>query len=602
MRATAGVARARCTPLAHEFILAVLNIRSAQIVLIALAGFALLGCQKSDTGNGDVYVPRPKGTITFNKEIAPIVFQNCSPCHRVGESAPFTLLGYEDVRKRTKLILDVTQRRVMPPWLPDPTVVHFVGERRLSAVQLGLIQQWAAEGAAEGRAGDLPPLPEWKSRWQLGEPDLVLRPAVAFKLAAEGRDVYRNLLVPIPVNGRRYVRGLEFRPNSRAVHHAFLRFDKTGEVLALDGKDGQPGFYGLHTPKSAESPVTFASWQPGKTPRFYPADLAWPVESNTVLVLQLHLNAIGKEEPVAPEVAVYFTDQPGTAIAFKLPLNIYILDIPAGVSNHTATDSFVLPIDVEIRGVLPHAHYLCREMKGYADLPDGRRQWLMAIKQWDFNWQGDYQFERPLPLPKGTKLVMEYTYDNSTNNARNPNHPPQPVHYGMNSTDEMGELWLLTVMKSPQDSDTLQRALQPRFLSDSILNGEMMLRRNPRDAKAMLDIGSALVLSGKHAPARERLRQALEINSQLDEAHYFLGLSLRGTKQLPEARQEFENAVRINPRHARARGNLGLVLAEQGDLPAAAYQFEQALQLNPKDEIARDMLKQIRQAMGQPVK
>jgi hypothetical protein len=373
-------------------------------------------------------------------------------------------------------------------------------------------------------------------------------------------------------------------------------------VLALDGQDGQPGFYGLHTPKTAESPVTFASWQPGKTPRFYDSDLAWPLETNTVLVLQLHLQPIGKEEPIAPELAVYFADQPGTAIAFKLPLNSYTLGIPAGVSNYTATDSFVLPIDVEVRGVLPHAHYLCREMKGYADLPDGRRQWLMAIKEWDFNWQGDYQFPQPLALPKGTKLVMEYTYDNSTNNARNPNHPPQPVRYGMNSTDEMGELWLLMVMKTQQDFATLERALQPRFLSDGILNAEMMLRRNPRDAKAMVEIGSALVMSGKHAPARERLKQALEINSLLDEAHYFLGLSLRSTKQLAEARQEFEDTLRINPRHARARGNLGLVLAEQGDLPAAAYQFEQALQLNPKDEIARDMLRQIRQAQGLPPK
>ncbi len=577
---------------------AALNILAAQTVLIALAGFTLLGCRKPGGGDGEVYVPRPKGTITFNQEIAPIVFQNCSPCHRAGESAPFNLLTYEDVRKRAKFIVEVTQRRVMPPWLPDPAVVHFVGERRLNAEQLGLIEQWAAEGAVEGRVADLPPLPEWKSRWHLGEPDLVLQPGTPFKLGAEGGDVYRNLLVPIPVKARRYVRGLEFRPNSRAVHHAFLRFDKTGEVLALDGQDGQPGFYGLHTPKSAESPVTFASWQPGKTPRFYPSDLAWPVESNTVLVLQLHLQSIGKEELVAPEVAVYFTDEPGTAIAFKLPLNSYSLDIPAGVSNHTATDSFVLPIDVEIRGVLPHAHYLCRQMKGYAELPDGRRQWLMAIKEWDFNWQGDYQFAQPLQLPKGTKLVMEYTYDNSTNNVRNPNHPPQPVRYGMNSTDEMGELWLLSVMKSRADLATLERALQPRFLSDSILNAEMMLRRNPQDAKALVDLGSAYAMSGRGPQALEHLRQAVAISPDLDEGHYFIGLSLRAMKQLAEARLAFETTLKINPRHARARGNLGLVLAEQGDLPAAADQFEQALQLNPNDEIARDMLGQIRRAMG----
>lgn len=586
----------------QEFILAALKIRAASIVSIVLAGAAFLGCRKSETGQGDVYVPRPKGTITFNQHIAPIVFQNCSTCHHPGESAPFDLLSYEDVRKRARLVAELTQRRAMPPWLPDPARVHFLGERRLSAEQLGLIQQWVAEGAPEGRAGDLPPLPQWKTRWHLGEPDLVLKPGVPFKLAAEGTDVYRNLLVPIPLSARRFVRGLEFRPNSRAVHHAFLRFDKTGEVLALDGKDGQPGFYGLHTPKSAESPVTFASWQPGKTPRFYQDDLAWPLETNTILVLQLHLQPIGKEEPIAPELAVYFTDRPGTAIAFKLPLNSYSLEIPPGISNYVATDSFVLPIDLEVRGVLPHAHYLCRRMNGYADLPDGRRQWLMAINEWDFNWQGDYQFEQPLQLPKGTKLVMEYTYDNSTNNVRNPSLPPKLVRYGMNSKDEMGELWLLTVMKSQPDFVDLQQALRPRFISDAILNAEMMLRQNPRDAKAMVEMGSALVMSGRHPEAVERLRQALSINPSLDEAHYFIGLSLRSTKQLAGARQEFENVLRINPRHGRALGNLGLVLLEQGDLAAATLQFEAALRLNPKDDIARDMLGQIRRALGQAPK
>ena len=570
--------------------------------MLALAGATLPGCRKPDSVQGDVYAPRARGTITFNKEIAPIVFQHCSPCHRPGESAPFALLGYDDVRKRAKQIVEVTQRRYMPPWLPDPALVHFVGERRLTAEQLGLLQQWAAEGGVEGRAGDLPPRPQWNTRWHLGEPDLVVRPHAIFRLTADGPNVYRNLPIPIPVNARRYVRGLEFRANSRAVHHAFLRFDRTGEVLALDGKDGQPGFYGLHTPKSAESPVTFASWQPGKTPRFYPADLAWPVEPNTVLVLQLHLQSIGKEEPIAPEVAFYFTDQPGTAIALKLPLDSYSLEIPPGVTNYAATDSFVLPVDVEIRSVLPHAHYLCRRMSGYAELPDGRRQWLMEIKDWDFNWQGDYEFAVPVRLPKGTKLSMEYTYDNSTNNMRNPNHPPQLVRYGMQTGDEMAELWLLAVMKSQEDLSALQTALHPRFINDVILTGEMMLRQNPRDAKALVDIGSALVMAGRLPEALERLHLALQINPELDEAHYFTGLALRTGKQLAEAQAEFETALRINPRHARACGNLALVLAEQGDLAGAARQFQFALQLNPKDEIARNMLDQINRAMAAPPK
>ncbi len=571
---------------------------------VAQIGFALLtacvfsACQRKQ-GSVEIYERRAKGTITFNKDVASIVFNNCSGCHRPGESAPFDLLTYADVRKHAKQIADVTERRYMPPWLPDSAVVHFVGERRLSAEQLGLIKQWVEEGAVQGAAKDLPSLPKWNDRWQLGEPDLVVKPSAPFSLAADGHDVYRNLVIPLPLNARRYVHGIEFRANSRAVHHAFFRFDKTRGTRALDGKDGQPGFYGLHTPQTAESPITFASWQPGKVPRFFADDLAWPIETNTDLVLQVHMQPIGKVENIAPEIAFYFNEKPGTAIAFKLPLNSYTIEIPAGATNYVATDSFVLPIDVEVRGVLPHAHYLCREMRGYAELPDGSRQWLMMIRNWDFNWQGDYQFATPLQLPKGTKLVMEYAYDNSTNNVRNPNNPPQVVRYGMSTTDEMAELWLQIVMRSQSDFASLQRALQPRFLNDQIITSEMLLRKNPRDAKAHTDIGAALLMLGRNAEAIERLRVALQIDPNYDEAHYFAGVAYRAGKQFDSSRQELETALRLNPRHARARGNLGLVLVQQGELAAAAKQFQAALELNPQDNIARDMLGQIRQALKQ---
>ena len=567
---------------------------------LALVLLALGGCRKAD--QAERFVPRLPGTVTFNKDIAPIVFQNCSGCHRPGESTPFPLLGYEDTRKHAKQIVDVTRRRVMPPWLPDRNLIHLVGERGLTVQQIGLLQQWAEEGAAEGAQSDLPPVPVWSSRWPLGEPDLVVKPVVGFKLSAEGSDTYRNLIIPIPLGARRFVRGIELRPNSRAVHHAFLRFDKTGQSRLLDGQDGQPGFPGIHAPRTAESPITFASWQPGKTPRFYPADLAWAMETNTDLILQLHLQPIGKEELIAPEVALYFTDQPGTAIALKVPLDSFAIEIPAGATNHLVTDEFVLPVDVELRGVLPHAHYLGHSLKGYALLPDGSRRWLMAIKEWDFNWQGDYQFSTPLALPKGTKLVMEYTYDNSTNNPRNPHQPPRTVIYGSQTTDEMAELWLQIVMKSQDDLQAMNKALQPRFLKDGILANEALLRRNPNDARAHSELGFTLLMSGRPADGLIHLNTAIRLDPAYDEPHYFAGVAYRSLKRTDEARQEFETALQINPKHARAHGNLGLVLAQQGDIARAAEHFRAALLLNPEDEIARSMLQQAEQALRGPGK
>ena len=560
----------------------------------------LAGCRPSD--DADRFIPRPKGTVTFNRDIAPIVFQNCSGCHRPGESAPFPLLGYEDTRKHARQIVDVTQRRTMPPWLPDRTLIHFVGERGLTAQQIGLLKQWAEEGATEGAQSELPPVPTWSSRWPLGEPDLVVKPTVGYTLAAEGRDTYRNLIIPIPLNARRFVRGIEFRPNSRAVHHAFFRFDKTGQSRLIDGKDGQPGFPGLHAPRSAESPITFASWQPGKMSRFYPDDLAWVMETNTDLILQMHLQPIGKEELIAPEVGLYFTDKPGTAIALKLPLNSYTIEIPAGVSNHVVTDEFVLPVDAELRGILPHAHYLGRELKGYALLPDGSRRWLMAIKQWDFNWQGDYQFPAPLALPKGTKVFMEYTFDNSANNPRNPNQPPKTVIYGSQTTDEMAELWLQIVMKNQTDLEAMNKALIPRLLKEVILSSEALLRRNPNDSRAQSELGFSLLMSGRRDEALRHLTTAIRLDPNFDEPHYFVGVAYRGLNRLDEARQEFETTLRINPKHARAHGNLGLVLAQQGDIARAAEHFRAALELNPADDIARSMLQQAEQTLRGPGK
>jgi Flp pilus assembly protein TadD/mono/diheme cytochrome c family protein len=561
---------------------------------LALLLFA--GCDRAETSSTSA---KPKGSVTFTKHIAPIVFQNCSSCHRPGESAPFPLLSYDDVRKRSRQIVEVTQSRYMPPWLPDSTRVKLVGERRLSDEQLRLIRQWVEDGAPEGDPKELPPVPQWSTRWALGEPDLVAKPNKPFVLPAEGREVYRNIVVPLPLSARRFVKGIEFRPNSRAVHHAFFRFDKTGGVAALDGKDGQPGFYGLHTPRTVESPATFASWQPGKTPRFFDADLAWPLEPGTLLVFQLHLQPTGKEEVIAPELAFYFADRPGTALTFKLPLSSYTIDIPAGETNYVARDAFVLPVDVEVRAVLPHAHYLARELSGIAELPDGSRRWLMAIPSWDFNWQGDYQFPQPLHLPRGTRLSMEYRFDNSTNNARNPNNPPQRVTYGMGSADEMAELWLQVVVKSPQEMAALNQAVQPRLLNDQILSNEALLRKNPQDAKAHAEIGTALIMLGRTSEGLARLDQALALDAAQDEAHYFKGIAYRSMKALDMARAAFVSALQVNPKHARARGNLGLVLAEQGRLAEAAREFELALKLNPQDEIAADMLRRIRGAQAQ---
>jgi len=542
------------------------------------------------------YIPRPRGEITFNKDIAPIVFQNCAGCHRPGQSAPFNLLGYQDVKKRAGDIANVTTRRIMPPWLPEHGHGEFAGERRLSAEQIGLIRQWADEGAAEGATSDLPALPQWSGEWQLGKPDLVVTLPQPYTLAAEGRDVYRNFVIPAPVNGTRYVRGVEFRPgNPRVVHHAFIKVDRTGQSRRLDAADAEPGFAGMNTP--AEMPDGhFLGWQPGRLPAFVPNGLAWRLDAGNDLVLQTHLNPSGKPELLQPAIGLYFTDQPPTNTCFKLALTSLALDIPAGAQNYVVEDNYVLPVDAQVLAVLPHAHYLAREMQGWVTRPDGTKEWLLFIKEWDLNWQGDYRFARPMEIPRGSKLSMRFTYDNSTNNVRNPNHPPKPVAYGPQTSDEMAELWLQLLPRNKKDRELLARDVHMKNTRLFIEADQLALRKNPNDAKAHDDLAMMLIVQGRLREAEQHFRLAIRSQPDFALAHYNYGVLLRQQNRLAEAQIEFETALRLDPKEYKAHGNLGVIFLQQGDLAAARSHFEEALRLNPDDALARAGLEKVNAA------
>src|SRR5439155_4780543 len=181
------------------------------LVLVASLGAVLRrkeGQNKREV-SGEPSVGATRGAVTFNRDVAPIVFQKCAGCHRPGQSAPFALLSYAEVKKHSRQIAEATQRRYMPPWLPEPGYGEFAHDRRLSADQIAIIQQWAAEGAVEGDAADQPPPPRFAERWQLGEPDLAVTLPQPYTLPAEGKDVYRNFVVPITESKIRYVKGSE---------------------------------------------------------------------------------------------------------------------------------------------------------------------------------------------------------------------------------------------------------------------------------------------------------------------------------------------------------------------------------------------------------
>ncbi len=409
----------------------------------------------------------PQDVPSFAEHIAPIVFEHCAPCHRAGQAAPFSLLTYEDVKRRAKTIAQVVERRDMPPWHPVAGHGEFAGELRLAPAQIDAILAFVAGGAPEGDPKKTPAAPTFASGWLLREPDLVISMPAAFEVPAGGPDIYRNFVVPLGLDGDRWLTAIDVRPSARSVlHHIIFSFDTSGRARAMDGADGQPGFAGMGGEGGGlNGTAAVGGWAVGGQARDLPLGLARRVPKGADLILRSHFHPSGKVEREQTTLGLYFAKEPPTRsmVGLQLPPAFGVaagLDVPAGDRGFKIADSFVLPVDalgVEIGG---HAHYLCKDMHVWATSPAGERQSVFWIDDWDFNWQNRYQYREPIALPKGTRIDVEITYDNSADNPRNPHDPPRRVRWGLQSTDEMGSVTLLLVPRVEAEARVLQREVQ----------------------------------------------------------------------------------------------------------------------------------------------
>jgi hypothetical protein len=563
--------------------------------IIASLGFALALSRPLIAAETSPPEPPRPGTVTFSSHIAKIIHQRCAACHHDGQAAPFNLLTYEDVRKRSKQILEVVERGAMPPWLAEPGYGEFSNERRLTEEEKVLLRQWVAEGVLEGDPKQTPSPPQWASGWLEGTPDLVVTMPQPYQLGADGPDVYRNFVIRLPLERDRLVRAVEFAPgNPKIVHHAFIRVDEERQARKLDGSDGEPGFKDMMT--TARMPGgQFLTWNPGSRPIVSPSRLAWRLPKNSDLVIQLHLNRTGKPETIQSSVGFYFTEEQPTNTCFTLKLGSFALNFPAGATNQVARDSLVLPVDIDVLAVYPHAHFLGREIQAYAIRPDGVKEWLVWIKRWDFNWQGDYRYKKPVRLPKGSTLHLQISYDNSTNNPVNPNQPPKRVVYGARSNDEMCELGLQVLTAGIHELKILEEAVG-RHLAKLLEDGfRHRMAFNPDDAEARIQLAILLWGDKRHQEAWFHLDHALKVQPDLPDGHYNKGVFLRMSGRPAEARQELELALRLDARFPRAHQQLGFALAELGRLVEAERSFEKALQLDPADSISLDGLTELRQ-------
>jgi len=403
--------------------------------------------------------PSNNSTVTYSRDIAPLIQTRCQNCHRPDQVAPFSLTNYQEAVAHAEMLVEVTQRRIMPPWIPGPgSQRKFVGERQLSDAELTLLKDWFAAGCPEGEPADLPPEPKFAEGWQLGTPDLVVRMPEPFIVPADGPDLLQNFVLPINIPEDKLVAAVEIHPgNRRVVHHAVLFLDDKGQARKLDDVTPEPGYSNFGGPGFLPSGA-LGGWSVGNTARRLPNDMGRYLKKGSDLVVQVHYHPAGQEESDQSEIGLYFVPKP-VEESIRQPAKLvgsiwmanYQMDISAGESSYHRSTTYKLPKDVILVGIVPHMHLLGKSMKVTAIRPGQMAETLIDVPEWNYNWQDEYYYEQPFSLPAGTILKVEAVFDNSSENPSNPSSPPQRVTWGEETTDEMLFCFFLLTANKTED-------------------------------------------------------------------------------------------------------------------------------------------------------
>lgn len=390
--------------------------------------------------------------ITWYQHIAPLIHNNCSPCHREGDAAPFPLITYEEVAKRASFIKKVTESRYMPPWKPDTHYTAFSNERKLTDEQIAMIADWAYHNMPKGKAVE-EDIPFVKGTHYSRKPDMVLTMKEPFIIKGDNMERFIVYKIPFELPDSMNVEAIEFTSsNKKVVHHANYEIDDVPDLDLYNTIDyinlteGSRQTYEQYVPYRKKM-IYYGGWIPGTSYESYPANIGWKMPKRGVMLLTLHYAPIGREEENISGVQLFFT---------KAPVKRQIMAVSfgsGGVGEKDIDPYFFIPADViksfklkvtapedqSILYVWPHMHYLGKVFKAYGVAPSGDTIPLVSIKDWDFKWQEPYWFPTLKKIPKGTVITVEGTYDNTINNLSNPNIPPRLIYSSgdMKTTDEM---------------------------------------------------------------------------------------------------------------------------------------------------------------------
>ena len=400
-------------------------------------------------------------TVTYHRDIAPLLAANCVECHRDGSVAPFPLDTYVDAARRANMLAFATQERIMPPWRAAEGFGAFRDERRLSDRQIALLAAWADAGAPPGDGADALPETVWPDpEWRLGEPDLVLEMAEPFAVPADGPDIYRYFVLPFELAGERAIEAVEFQPgDENVVHHANLFVDYSGRARRADAGDDAPGFSVFGTGdffdySGEQDAWGIGGWTPGFDPYVLPENVAmWMPAGPGDIVFEIHYHPDGKATEDRSRIGLRFADEPVDHWIDGLLIGTQRLAIPPESDAYWRHVRMEVPVPMTLVDIMPHMHYLGAEAKAVATLPDGTRIPLIHIEDWDFRWQNFYVFREPIRLPAGSAIDGWMRFDNTSGNPYNPTLPPKTVTWGWGTDEEMMEFWINFFLDDQSDRD-----------------------------------------------------------------------------------------------------------------------------------------------------
>ncbi|MGA7412445.1 MAG: thiol-disulfide isomerase [Bryobacteraceae bacterium] len=377
------------------------------------------------------------GTIpTYNRDVAPILQNNCEGCHRAGEAAPMSLTSYKEVRPFAAAIKEAVTLRKMPPWFADPHYGKFSNDRSLSQHDIDTLVAWAKNGAPEGDAKDLPKPKEFVEGWNIGKPDLILEMPAAFTVPATGTVDYQYILIPGHFEKDTWVQMAEVRPDSRAVVHHIIAFVREpGSKWLASIKPGVP-----YVPTKEESDMSDAQFlvgfAPGTPPAVLPEGRAKLIPAGSDIIFQVHYTTNGKPATDKSRIGLMLAKAPVTERVLTLAATNDDFAIPPGHANYEVESEFEFGAEAKIVDLFPHMHLRGKDFKFTAVYPTGEAEELLSVPNYSFSWQLDYHPVTDITAPKGTKLKCVAHFDNSANNPYNPD-PSKEVKWGDQSWDEM---------------------------------------------------------------------------------------------------------------------------------------------------------------------